>query len=258
MSNYEGKKGLEGPKVAKADDRKFLTVRQLRVLLECVEQAQKPKWKRDHCGIYLGFYLGLRCGETVLLDRESFTHITSGQLSLSTLKRVPRIPMQCTCGRRWRASAGKIGQSQSCPRCGESRVVKVPAGKPIELNPPRKSPPAVESRVLDYIEQYLSEMRDDQHWLIEAVPGRRLSSSQLRRVFNHYVMLAGLPPEYSYHSLRHGRGVLIWERFHDHVMVRDSLRQKSLSAAEVYMHLSPERRSKYRDALDEVYEEETT
>lgn len=227
-------------------------------LLACVERLNKPKWKRDHCGIFLGYYLGLRCSETVILERNSFRFLNDGQVMLRTKKQVPRIALNCShCGRRWRISGRLIKEGRAsahCPRCNVAATV--PAGININLDPPEHSVPAVETKVLDYVEAYLAQMRPDQRWLLESRPGTRLSSVQLRKIFNSYAQLCGLPREYSYHSLRHGRGVLVWERFKDLVMVKGMLRQKSLSSAEVYMHLSPDVKRQYQAALDAAMDEE--
>lgn len=118
------------------------------------------------------------------------------------------------------------------------------------MNPPEKSPPVVETKVLEYVRIYLQGMRPDQRWLLESTPGEHISESHMHRVFNHYVLAAKLDPAYSFHALRHGRGVRIYEKFEDFVMVRDMLRQKSISSTEWYMHLSPQRKQKLRDALD--------
>lgn len=259
MQKYEIKKGFErGGQAEKSERQRFLTRNQVNDLLACIAHAGKTRWKRDHCGIYLGYYLGLRCSETVILERASFRYLDDGQVMLRTKKQVPRIPLNCShCGRRWRISGKLIKEGRkkaNCPRCNETS--NIPLGLNIDLNPPEYSVPAVETKVLDYIEEYLDQMRPDQQWLLESKPGTRLSSVQLRRIFNSYAQLCGLPPEYSYHSLRHGRGVLIWERFKDLVMVKNMLRQKSLSSAEVYMHLSPDNKRKYQAALDEAMEEE--
>jgi len=95
-------------------------------------------------------------------------------------------------------------------------------------------------------------MRPEQTCLFESSPGRQLNKDHLRAIFNSYVMLAGLNRKYSWHALRHGRGVLIMDQFEDLVMVRDSLRQKSLSAAEFYVNLSPKRRQEYQNTMDGV------
>lgn len=253
--NYIIKKGID-THVDKSYQQKFLTVKQLRQILACIEKMHKPRWERDYCGIYLGFYLGLRCSEAVLLNRDSFRHLESGQILLRTKKQLPRVGMHCSCGRRWRASVKSIGKQQLCPKCSDPVVVPEPKKK-YSLDPPEKSLPSVETAVVQYIQKYMKHsMRANQHWFLEGGPGRRMSVPYLRKLFNFYLVKAGLPPEYSYHALRHGRGVQIWERFQDHAMVRDFLRQKSLGAAEFYIRISPARQDAFRKQLDKAYEEE--
>jgi len=237
-------------KIQKTDRQKFLTVEDVQRILDEVEKQQKAKWRRDHCSIFCGFYFGLRVGEAAILERESFRALED-QAFIRTLKQLPRVPVQCVCGRRWRASAKKIGNEVECPRC--SNTVEV-AGNPADYDttPPEKSPPVVETKVVDYLREYLDKyMQPDQRWLFEGWKGEHISTRTLENIFSHYVLTAGLDPAYSYHALRHGRGVLLWERFQDQVLLRDMLRQKTLSAAEWYMHLSPARKRKILDKLDE-------
>lgn len=93
-------------------------------------------------------------------------------------------------------------------------------------------------------------MQPAQRWLFPTGPERHIHPETLRKIFAHYVLKSGLDPAYSWHSLRHGRGVVVFERFEDSVMVRDMLRQKSLSSAEMYMHLSPKRAEALRLQLE--------
>lgn len=256
---YLDRKGLTGPKIEKTRSQKFLTLEQVRLLLDTVKADGQRKWKRDHCAIYLGYFLGLRISEACILERETFRHIGAHEARIRTSKSLPRVPVRCgPCGRRWRVSCTRIEQHAECPRCGElSKVHKPRNFKADSLIPPEKIPPIVETPVVKYVQRYMRDsMRPEQRWLLESHRGEHMSTRMLEQVFGHYVIQAGLDPEYSFHALRHGRGLTIYERFKDPVLLRDSLRQATLSAAEWYMNLSPERQQEYLDVLDGIAIEE--
>jgi len=247
---YASIKGFSEPKIRKTDEQKFLTGEEVGRLLGAVEREKKKKWKRDHCAIFLGYFLGLRCSEACILERNTFRGLDHQQVFIRTMKNMPRVSTSCGgCGRRWSVSVVRVGKPVNCPRCGVEVTVPTPR-RAVDLNPPEKSPPVVETKVLEYVRTYLQEMRPDQRWLLESTPGEHISVPHMHRVFNYYVLAAQLDPAYSFHALRHGRGVRIYEKFEDFVMVRDMLRQKSISSTEWYMHLSPQRKQKLRDALD--------
>jgi site-specific recombinase XerD len=63
-----------------------------------------------------------------------------------------------------------------------------------------------------------------------------ISDRQARGLFKHYARLAGLSPAMSFHSLRHFRGVQLYERHKDIQLVKECLRHRRLSSTEVYVH----------------------
>jgi integrase/recombinase XerC len=63
-----------------------------------------------------------------------------------------------------------------------------------------------------------------------------LSTRSAQRVFKLYARLAGLRPEYSIHSLRHFRGVHLYEKTKNLLVVKETLRHASIRSSEVYMH----------------------
>lgn len=231
------------------------------ILNACSELAY-PEMRRDHCAIYLGYYLGLRIGEAAILARDSFRMLSDdGTALIRTLKQTARIRHTCArCERSCRVSAGRIGQNHTCPRCGEVNPVRKPYGKEIDPTPPEKSPPVVERPVRNYILDYMTNvMRLGQDWFFEAQSPEHVSTRQLSRIFATYVHAAGLSLNYSWHALRHGRGMYLWTRFKDVLMVRDGLRQKSITSAEIYAHFDPATLEGYldvleRDALDMGFE----
>jgi hypothetical protein len=188
-----------------------------------------------------------------LLNRESFRDIKYGQVHIRTTKQGQRIKYTCPrCSRNYKVAARRVGEKHLCSHCGKSSRINPPEGVRIAAaGPPEQSPPVVESAVLGYLQDYLDTLRPDQEWFFESRPGERLHPVMLRRIFCFYAKQAGLNEKYSWHALRHGRGVFINDKFDDLVMVRDSLRQKSLSAAEFYVNLSPKKQARYQKELDE-------
>jgi len=252
---YKNVKGLGERKVQRAEREKFITLEELQTLLRKVAELRHPKWRRDHCAIFCGYFLGLRCSEAVLMHRESLRDLEHGQLHIRTTKQGVRVPYTCeNCKRRFRVSALRAGQEQTCSHCGKAGTITIPRTlRGIDTAPPEKSPPVVETVVLEYLREYLKEyMREEQEWLFEGGAGKPIAKDYLRQILNYYIMAAGLNPKYSWHALRHGRGVLLMDEFDDPVMVRDSLRQKSLGAAEFYIHLSPKKQALYRATLDKA------
>jgi site-specific recombinase XerC len=72
----------------------------------------------------------------------------------------------------------------------------------------------------------------------------------VRRIFGHWAIEANIDPIYSFHALRHGRGVMVWEATKDIEAVRSALRQKTATAALIYTRLSPKLREQYREQLE--------
>lgn len=263
---YLNNKGFEHaghqPKVPR---QRFLTQAQIKAILDAVQKSENKFKQRDFALIFFGYYLGLRVGEVVMLSRDTFRDADEGLVYVRTLKAAPRVPHTCKeCGRRCRVAVSRHNTELQCANCGHKNVVHVPQNlREKEVNP-EKTPPAVETKVLEFAQDYLkNQMRPDQFWLFESpstdpkLRGKfHIATSYARRIFNTYVQAAGLDPEFSWHSLRHGRGVFVYERFNDVQQVREMLRQKSLGAAEIYIHMSPARAQKLRDALEREGEDE--
>ena len=248
---YTRDKGLGQTKPAKLDTQLFLTVMQVEKILHAVTISNARHKRRDHAMIYLGLMLGLRCGEVVLLERKNLRNLGMGVVGIPTLKAQPRAPWTCPkCHRRRTVSATRIGEQFTCSSCGGVGKVSKPRGRKISDEPPEKSPPFVETDVIEYLEHYLTKMRDDQTWLFESRPGRHISTSMVRRIFGHWAMEANIDPIYSFHALRHGRGVMVWEATKDLEAVRSALRQKTATAALIYTRLSPKLREQYREQLE--------
>jgi integrase len=245
--SYGAVKGLDAPKVSKADEEKFLTPGQVVDLLTAVHGSAAREMRRDHAVIYLGFYLALRVGEAAMLSREQFRDLHRGIVYVRTLKSSPRAKVSCSCGRRYTVSAAR--SEYPCPRCGNVNPVKF-KGKQADLFPEKRLP-FLEDSVQRYLRGYLDGLPKNQRWLFPG-PGEdtHLSESQVQRIFASYLGFAGLPLIYSYHALRHGRGMQLWDKYHDLVLIKDFLRHRSFSPAQWYAHISPERRKAYASDLD--------
>lgn len=249
--NYLAKKGFSSRNPEKSSKEKLLTQDQVQLILEAVIRENGPDMHRDHAMIYLGFHFALRVGEVVKLTRETFRDIDKDEAHIKTLKSSDRIQFTCHhCHRRRRLALNRSGQKYTCGGCGKESPVPESKNKNAQ-SLPEKSPPAIEVEVIEYVKDYIkNHMKEDQNYLFETNAGP-ISKSYVSRIFGHYVNKAGLSLIYSWHALRHGRGVFLWERFTDLVMVRDMLRQKSLSSAEVYVHMSPKRTEEIRNKLSQ-------
>ncbi len=104
----------------------------------------------------------------------------------------------------------------------------------------------VPAPVAKYIKAYLGKLRADQRFLFETRPGQHISSRTASRIFDTYAEQAGLPAEYSFHALRHGLGVLTYERTESVQAVKEMLGHKDLRASEFYIRISPKLREKYQ------------
>jgi site-specific recombinase XerD len=239
-------------------DQRFLTDAQVKDILIAVQKSKEQFnkwWKRDECAIFLGYMLGLRIGEAVILERKHFARVGDDIVMIPTLKQRKRIRCVCPdagCNRRLRVSPERIGQLHPCPRCGKQFLVQKPKDYHSEVfQIPTKELPFVESDVADYIGDYIkNHMRPDQRWLFESRPNYHISSSYMTRVFNTYAQMASLSSVYSWHALRHGRGVRLWNAFRDLIAVRDGLRHSGIGVASIYADLDPEARKEMKKKME--------
>lgn len=248
--------------VRKSDEQRVLTRAQWRQVLAAVEahKAEFPHWQRDYAALFLSLMLGLRVGEVVLLERRHFANLEKEDIALiPRLKQGERVPVACQgvfsgqpCGRRARVAASRIGQEWICPRCSTRTVIPQPKEAP-HVGVVERDPPVIEEAVVRVVTEYMANvMRPDQRYFFEGRRGQHISKSQMSRIFGTYVRLAGLSDKYSFHSLRHGRGVMLWSEFQDLVLVSKSLGHKDLKSAQIYAGLDPEKKAAYKKRLDEV------
>ncbi len=215
------------------------------------------RWKRDHAVIFLGGALGLRVGECCILERKHFRDLSEhDRCSLPTLKQSERISFVCKnpecIGRKCKVRSDKAGQQHPCPRCGKLSYVAHPKWKP-HVGILEKDVNIIESATSNYILNYIDvHMRPDQRWLFEGrSQGKHIASGSANRIFNSYLLAAGLNPKISYHSLRHLRGVRLWSTLNDLKAVQHGLRHKSMSASQIYADLDEDKRQAYKKQLDD-------
>lgn len=252
---YLIKKGFKVAKPEKRKREKFLSSEDVtRILNAVAEDKDNPNLWRDHCAIFLGYHFGLRAGETAILERNTFRDIEDGIAHIRTLKQSEKIQFSCKeCGKKVMLARARAGKPWRCRKCDSLGQVQTPRfERNAEAPPPEKQPPLIEEHVQEYVMDYLrNAIPPEQRWLFEGYKDQHLSTTQLRNIFNSYAARAGLSTMFSWHALRHGRGVLLWEKFKDAVVVRDMLRQKSIGSTEVYMHLSPQRAEEMKLKLGE-------
>ncbi len=257
---YLRKKGAPcpGPRPDKPESEKFLTSEQMDAMLAACEKERDSfnlKWKRDYALLYLMYSLGLRVGETVLLERRHFRDVEAlEKVYLPTLKRWPRVPYLCEgCKKRCKVRAERIGQTFNCPRRNKPNEVKrpsyhIPAVHEIpEIDVPMIEGPMV-GFVLDYMKRY---MRDDQQYLFETAEGRHMSTRMAQRIFDTYAQKAGLGIRYSAHAERHVRGQRLYKYSNNNLtLVAQGLRHRGTRTVERYVHLDQEQLDGYKKKMD--------
>lgn len=229
----------------------FLTGEDVKKILDAVEQSDSPHKQRDYAAIFLGYHFGLRVSEAAMLDRRTFRDLEEGAVHIKTLKQSKRIAYSCIhCRKRVRLAMSRAGKEWKC-LCGHTQVIPDSlAEKAEKLGIPEKEPPAVEAHVIDFLKEYLASLPADQQWLFPGrSKGKHITSRQLENVFATYLSKAGLSAAYSWHALRHGRGVLIWERTGDIKAVQEFLRHTGLGSTEFYIHISPKRGKELAEKL---------
>lgn len=256
----------------KSKREKALTHEQHVAMLQAAEESQhkfNQHWRRDHCAIYLGYYLGLRVGEVVLLERKHFRDLLDGgeTVFLPTLKQSTRIPYRCKgqmrngqpCNRAVRLRWDMGGKEHTCSKCGTVDVVTVPKGMPV-TGVVEKDPGFIEPATIKYILDYIETcMRPDQKYLFESrAKDCHTSGSFLSRIFYTFAALAridGKPcvsSKYSWHSLRHGRGVAMYSTLQNLEAVREGLRHKNLKTTEIYIGLDAELKGQFKKKLSKI------
>lgn len=232
------------------------TLNQIQVskILNAAEESKtkfNANWLRDYTFIFLGYFLGLRIGEACLLTRHTFEDMMDLDcFHIPTLKNIERIPHQCTeCKKKFRVRQNRIGEDFTCSKCQAKSPVIAPDRK-LSQEIPEKDLPFVEDQTQQMILEYIESMRPDQEFLFESKPGRHISRSYAARIFSTFAVAAGLSPKYSFHALRHGRGMFVYSTQKDLLSVAKSLRHKTLAMAQRYADLDPEMKKEAKKKLE--------
>ncbi len=256
---YLNSKGV-GRNNKKVKALKALRPEDWQAILQAVEDSEpyNADWHRDYALIFLGAAIGMRRGEIHLFQRHHFRDmIDNFTIYCPTLKQSEKIKFRCKgylhdgrdCGRMCHVKASAAGQEHTCYRCGTIGTVPTPKGElstgvvDVEID-------VIDEHTIHYIQDYLDHhMRPDQEWLFEGWKGKHICDGTVNRIFNTFLVAAGLDPRYSYHSLRHRRGVQVYTEFKDLVLVKKSLRHKNIATSQIYADLDAELKEQYRAQL---------
>ncbi len=103
---------------------------------------------------------------------------------------------------------------------------------------------AVDDCTRDLFREYIGRLTGP--WLFPSPDsqgtGHCLSLRHANRLFKKVVVRAGLNPRYSYHSLRHYRGLRLWQSTKDMKFVQLQLRHASMKHTGRYIHIDEETR----------------
>ncbi len=172
---------------------------------------------RDYAFLATMGNLGLRVTETTLLRKEHLRQISDGIVLVPTIKRIP-------------AADKKSGKTISKLSYGDYRK---------ERNK-RAAANLAPIPVTHAVAEFLSDLatRTESEWLF---PSRRGNGPITERfgemIFEKARHLAKLPPRYSSHSLRHYRGLTVYQQEKDIKLVQHLLRHKWMQTTQTYVHL---------------------
>jgi integrase len=238
---------LPGHPSDKSPDEMYLRRTDLAHVLGAIETESTPTGRRDYTMLYLSFFFALRAGEACILERKHFRFLDRKIVYVPTLKRNFKITATCPhCDKKMGVRWTRAGKPLGCRRCAEKFIVPKELADGLDRNPPDVELPFVEPSVRKHVQTYLDEMPKKQRWLFEGVvPGEHICVRHVQRIFASYAAKAGLSDKYGFHSLRHGRGVDVWEAKHDRFLLKQVMRHSSEAVGERYIHLSPEVREQF-------------
>lgn len=103
---------------------------------------------------------------------------------------------------------------------------------------------AIDDESRDLFREYLAALKG--RWLFPSTDsqarGGHISLRQANRLFKRIVLKAGLNPRFSYHSLRHYRGLRLWQSTRDMKFVQLQLRHASMRHTPRYVHMDEKSR----------------
>jgi integrase len=216
----------------KRGHEKFLDKEQFAAL---VRAAKGNSYPQAADLFYSAGVLGLRIGEAITLNRDCFTYLERGVVEIETLKRFDIPPEDLK----------KIHQNL---RDGKG------SGKRLGKYPHLVLPVSVGPNVQAYCRQLLAKTPEKQRYLF---PGRgrgsHISATHAERLFHQCAVAAGLGMVYSFHSLRHHKGVALWEKNKDREQIAAELRHSSVDTTKIYTHLSEKEKRELAAKVDADY-----
>jgi integrase/recombinase XerC len=109
--------------------------------------------------------------------------------------------------------------------------------------------PKARTRVL----RYMKELRHPGDiWIFPGRHGKPLSIRQATKWFKRAAIGAGLNPNYSYHALRHYRGISAWDANRDIKTVGGLLRHAKEETTYKYMHMSQGEKHRAVEKIEEI------
>ena len=216
----------------KRGHEKFLDRDQFEAL---VRAAKANSYPQAADLLYSAGTLGLRIGEAIALNRGCFGRLGGGFVEIETLKRFD-IPPE---------AQREIAQRLRDGKGSGKRLGKYPhLVLPVTLGP----------NAQEYFLRLLAKTPPGQHYLF---PGRarksHISATHAERIFHQCAVAAGLGPTYSFHSLRHHKGVAMWEKTKDREQIAAELRHSSVDTTKIYTHLSEKEKRALAVKVDADY-----
>jgi integrase len=254
MISYRYKKGLKCAKVKKSDREKYLLPSEVGRILNSIERTKgltDEQRRRDHAMVYCGYYLGMRAGEICIMTRRALRDLDAGVVYIQTLKQANEARIACKdCSRTYKVKYGRGEREMggACPRC----TCYNPLPDDAERSPPEVEVRIMEKGVAKYLREFSKATPRKQEFMFTSLTRKNipLTPRHLNRIFGTYCNKAGLSAKISFHALRHGRGVVVWEATHDLKFLQECMRHKSLNSSEIYMHISPGKLTEYKGRLD--------
>lgn len=185
------------------------------------EFARLVAWAEKHdlrlaLFVFLGGAAGLRISEARTLPWSAFDRVgTEGMLSVRCLKK-----------RKKRASGDRA-----------EVIMDAPLG------------PKSKARILGYMAK-LRKPGDE--WAFPGRDSKPISIRQATRWFKTAAAGAGLNPKYSYHALRHYRGISTWDANREIKAVASVLRHAREETSYKYMHMSQEEKHRSVAKIEEI------
>lgn len=124
----------------------------------------------------------------------------------------------------------KIADLSLASEPGFVRILRRKKRKKSESRDDVAVPPAARRAVLEYVRSLPEGERAPDDLIFPITP------QQAERLFKHYCRIAGLSPLYTFHSMRHYRGLTLYEESHDLELVREALGHSGLASTQVYVH----------------------